>query len=97
MLDNKPESLEIADIMISGEGSSKQAVFMVRAIDREGVLTTVARIYPDFLKIRRILIDRWPGIFIPYLSPKSKNVKFHELQIKEIILFYKGLFREEFH
>jgi len=59
---------------LEGSSNKKQAFYRVESVTKNDEIISVFRNYPDFLKIRRLLIYRWPGIYIPYVSLKPKLV-----------------------
>ena len=61
---------------IEGSPKKQQVLFRMESTCKNDT-TCVFRVYQDFLKIRHLLIYRWPGIYIPYISPKTKPVFFH--------------------
>lgn len=48
-------------------------MYEVCGYDREGDFKEMKR-YSDFDKLRKVLISRWPGFFIPAIPPKQSFV-----------------------
>lgn len=61
----------VVEFRVEGEEGKKFVVYTIRMTGK----SLVYRLYAHFLKIRKILSYRWPGIYIPYLSPKLKLVR----------------------
>lgn len=67
--------IRIPDYQISDPASSKRLVlYRVETTNKQDEISSVLRSYQDFLKIRKLLIYRWPGIYIPFISSKVKQV-----------------------
>ena len=53
------------------EGISKYIIYTVKGVDREGPFDVFRR-YSEFVVLREVLVQRWPGCFIPPIPPKKK-------------------------
>lgn len=70
----------------------KYVVYAVRGIDKLGSFEVIRR-YSDFTALRSVLLQRWPGCFVPPLPPKkvvgNMDAKFIEERRLFLDLFLK--------
>lgn len=81
------------EVIMMKDGLSKHQIFNVKGEDKFGAFE-MFRNYNDFLLIRNILMQRWPGCYVPPL-PKKKIVGDHEEQHqKEKIAFFEDFYKK---
>lgn len=71
MMNEEKIKICIPEVRVEGEQNKKFVVFSVKVEGKSFVF----RLYSHFLRIRKILCYRWPGIYIPFLSPKLQIVR----------------------
>lgn len=54
------------------EGFRKYVMYTISGSDNLGSFEAYRR-YKDFIRLRNLLVEHWPGCFIPYIPPK-KNI-----------------------
>jgi len=64
------------------ERLTKHTVYVIKGFDDQGVLE-VSRRYSDFVKVRGVLVSRWPGCYIPPLPTKNLLNNLEPAFIKE--------------
>ncbi len=65
----------MADPIEKDGGVHKYIVYTVKGSDRDGPFETFRR-YSDFSVLKKFLIKRWPGCFVPAI-PEKKAVVFY--------------------
>jgi hypothetical protein len=71
--------VSVSDPVIKEETLSKHVVYTIRVTSRQGSdlhgSFEAQRRYSEFLLVRRRLIERWPGCYVPPIPPKQFMVK----------------------
>ena len=60
----------VTDPIIQDNTLRKRVIYKIQGNDPDGSFE-VLRGYKDFLSVRKILINRWPGCIIPSIPPKQ--------------------------
>jgi sorting nexin-1/2 len=55
------------------DGMSKYVLYTIKGTDKDGPFEAFRR-YSDFFHLREILLQRWPGCYIPPIPPKKALV-----------------------
>ena len=61
--------IEVCD-PIEKEGLKKYIVYCIKGMDSRGAFEVYRR-YSDFFSLRKEMLRRWPGIYIPEIPPKK--------------------------
>jgi len=82
--------ISVTDPSRKGNAISKTTYYRLQGSDRDGPIT-VTRSHDDFIRIRNVLVKRWPGCYIPSVPPKRVMTKvdfmFLEGRRKELEMF----------
>ena len=81
-----PPNVTVCDAQLMGSGPSKHHAYRVKGNDHYGDLEVFRR-YREFDKLRQLLQDRNPGLFIPPLPEKKSVNKTHKLFVQERMFF----------
>jgi len=63
-------SIEVCDPKVRTDKLINYVTYTIRGTDSEGSFETVRR-YSEFSKLRDLLLQKWPGVYIPALPPKK--------------------------
>lgn len=74
----------------------KYIVYTIKGSDKDGVFETYRR-YSDFNVLKKFLVKRWPGCFVPAIPEKKAVVFFFLVKLSKIKLFKKGKHGCEIH
>lgn len=67
----KAPNITVCDAQLMGSGPSKHHAYRVKGTDHFGDVEVFRR-YKEFDRIRKILMERFPGLFVPPLPEKKK-------------------------
>jgi hypothetical protein len=81
------------DVIMMKDGLSKHQIYNVKGEDKFGSFE-MFRNYNDFLLIRNILVQRWPGCYVPPLPKKKIVGDNHEDNLKEKISFFEDFYKK---
>ena len=73
----------VTDPIERDSGVSKFTVYTIKGNDRDGPFETYRR-YSDFSILKKILVKRWPGCFVPSIPEKKAVVILIKPKIKII-------------
>lgn len=85
--------MEIVEVVQKGGPLSKYVLYTIKGEDMHGRFF-IKRKLTEFLSLRKILVHRWPGSFIPALKNKieMKNGEERDLLTNKILInFLLGL------
>jgi len=66
-------SIYVRNPVVKEENLRKHVIYTVEGKDSTGKFEAVRR-YKEFNILRKVLVYRWPGCFVPYIPPKRKFV-----------------------
>mmetsp|Transcript_104958 Transcript_104958/g.146343 ORF Transcript_104958/g.146343 Transcript_104958/m.146343 type:complete len:419 (+) Transcript_104958:108-1364(+) len=75
-------SIEVCDPKVKTDKLINYVTYTIRGQDSDGSFEVVRR-YSEFAKMRDVLLQRWPGIFIPALPPKKSMGNMEKAFIEE--------------
>jgi sorting nexin-1/2 len=69
---------------------NKYVVYAIRGTDNDGSFEIYRR-YSDFHNLRKTMVKRWPGCYVPPIPEKKAVVK-HDFYILVFLFFYLFMF-----
>lgn len=81
------------DTIMMKDGMSKHQIFNVKGEDKLGDFE-IFRNYKDLLEIRKILVQRWPGCYVPPLPKKKIVGNMDEENLKERVAFFEDFYKK---
>ncbi|CAG9315762.1 unnamed protein product [Blepharisma stoltei] len=89
------------------EGFRKYVIYTISGLDLQGTFEAYRR-YKDFIRLRTLLVQHWPGCFIPHIPPKKmlgnlqsnfieQRRKLLELFLNKIVSISYLYHSQEFH
>ena len=79
------------DVIMMKDGLSKHQIFNIKGGDKFGDFE-MFRNYKDFLEIRKILVQRWPGCYVPPLPKKKIVGDMDKENLKERMTFLEDFY-----
>lgn len=92
----KTQEIEITmkfDIIMMKDGLSKHQIFNVKGEDKFGSFE-MFRNYNDFLEIRKVLVQRWPGCYVPPLPKKKIVGDMNKENLRERTAFFEDFYKK---
>ena len=62
--------IKVTDPVVNDKKLTKHVLYKVRGCDSAGAFEVMRR-YKDFVALRKILVQRWPGCVVPSIPPKQ--------------------------
>ena len=81
------------DVIMMKDGLSKHQIYNCKGEDKFGTYE-MFRNYNDFLDIRKILVQRWPGCYVPPLPKKKMVGDMDKENLKERTSFMDDFFKK---
>ena len=81
------------EVIMMKDGLSKHQIFNVKGEDKFGSFE-MFRNYNDFLLLRNILMQRWPGCYVPPLPKKKIMGDNDQDNLKEKISFFEDFYKK---
>lgn len=81
------------DVIMMKDGLTKHQIYNVKGVDKFGSFE-IFRNYNDFLEIRKILVQRWPGCYVPPLPKKKIVGDMGKDNLKERLSFFEDFYRK---